>query len=54
MAQGFQSAGVATREMDLTGPTSIEPVGVPAGVVGTSFKGPAFVPITLPTMNDLW
>ena len=52
MAQGFQSAGVATREMDLTGPTSIEPVGVPAGVVGTSFKGPAFVPITLPTMND--
>jgi len=52
MAQGFQSAGVTTREINLTGPTSIEPVGVPAGVIGTSLKGPAFVPITLPTMND--
>jgi len=52
MAQGFASAGVTTRELDLTGPTSIEPVGIPAGVVGTSPKGPAFVPITLPTMPD--
>lgn len=52
MAQGFKSAGVNTREVDLTGPTSIEPIGVPAGVIGTAQKGPAFVPITLPTMND--
>lgn len=52
MAQGFQSAGVTTREIDLTGPTSIEPVGIPAGIIGASVKGPAFVPITLPTMND--
>jgi hypothetical protein len=52
MPQGFRSAGVTTREIDLTGPTSIEPVGIPAGIVGTSLKGPAFVPITLPTMND--
>lgn len=52
MPQGFRSAGVTSREIDLTGPTSIEPVGIPAGVIGTSVKGPAFVPITLPTMND--
>lgn len=52
MPQGFASAGVTTREIDLTGPTSIEPVGIPAGIVGTSVKGPAFVPLTLPTMND--
>ena len=52
MSQGFLSAGVTTREIDLTGPTSIEPVGIPAGIVGTSAKGPAFVPLTLPTMND--
>ena len=52
MPQGFASAGVTTREIDLTGPTSIEPVGIPAGIVGTSGKGPAFVPLTLPTMND--
>ena len=52
MPQGFSSAGVTTREIDLTGPTSIEPVGIPAGIVGTSVKGPAFVPLTLPTMND--
>lgn len=52
MAQGFNSAGVTIREVDLTGPTSIEPVGVPAGVVGTALKGPAFVPVTLPTMQD--
>lgn len=52
MPQGFASAGVTTREIDLTGPTSVEPVGIPAGIVGTSVKGPAFVPLTLPTMND--
>jgi hypothetical protein len=52
MPQGFASAGVTTREIDLTGPTSIEPVGIPAGIVGASVKGPAFVPLTLPTMND--
>lgn len=52
MPQGFASAGVDSREIDLTGPTSIEPVGIPAGIIGTSAKGPAFVPYTLPTMND--
>lgn len=48
----FGSAGVQAREIDLTGPTSIVPVGVPAGIIGASVKGPAFVPFTLPTIND--
>lgn len=52
MAQGSKSAGVDTREVDLTFATSIEPVGIPAGIIGTSPKGPAFVPLTIPTMND--
>lgn len=52
MPQGFRSAGVTSREIDLTGPTSIVPVGIPAGIVATSVKGPAFVPMTLPTMQD--
>ncbi|MEK6830034.1 MAG: hypothetical protein AABY15_08005, partial [Nanoarchaeota archaeon] len=48
----FDSAGVTTREIDLTGPRKVEPVGIPAGVVGTSAKGPAFVPVTLGTVDD--
>jgi len=48
----FGSAGVAAREIDLTGPTAIVPVGIPAGVIASSIKGPAFVPYTLPTIND--
>lgn len=52
MPIGFASAGVTTREIDITAPTSIEPIGIPAGIIGTSVKGPAFVPIVLPTMPD--
>jgi hypothetical protein len=52
MAQGFKSAGVTTREIDLTGPTANEPVGIPAGVIAPASKGPAFVPVTLPGMKD--
>lgn len=48
----FKSAGVSARTTDLTGPTGIEPQGVPAGVVGTSLKGPAFVPTTVATTQD--
>lgn len=48
----FKSAGVSARTTDLTGPTSIEPQGIPAGVVGTSLKGPAFVPTTVATTQD--
>ena len=48
----FKSAGVSTREIDLSGPTAVRPQGVPAGIVGTSQKGPAFVPITVATYQD--
>ena len=48
----FKSPGVSTREIDLSGPTAITPAGVPAGVVGTAVRGPAFVPITVATFQD--
>lgn len=53
MAQlNFQSAGVSTREIDLTGPTSIQPVGIPAGIISPTQQGPAFVPMIQPTDRD--
>ena len=48
----FGSAGVTAREIDISGPTTQQPVGVPAGIVGTSLKGPAFVPITVGNLSD--
>lgn len=42
----FKSAGVGLREIDLSSPSSTSPTGTPAGVIGTSVRGPAFVPIT--------
>lgn len=48
----FKSAGVSARTINLSGPTGIRPTGIPAGVIGTSQKGPAFVPTTLATMQD--
>jgi len=52
MAINFKSAGVSARVLNLTGPTAIQPAGIPAGVIGTSQKGPAFVPVTVPTAQD--
>lgn len=46
------SPGIIAREIDLSGPTQIEPTGIPAGVVGTSVRGPAFVPVTVATFTD--
>ncbi len=46
------SAGVASREIDLTGVRTVEPVGVPAGVIGTANRGPAFVPVTVGIVSD--
>jgi hypothetical protein len=43
----FRSAGVSTREIDLSAPAQNTPTGVPAGIIGTSDEGPAFVPITV-------
>ena len=48
----FQSPGVSVREIDLSGPTSISPAGIPAGVIGTAVRGPAFVPVTVATFQD--
>jgi len=50
----FGSAGVTTREIDLTGPVETGPTGIPAGVIGTSVKGPAFVPLTYGTLKDFF
>lgn len=50
----FGSAGVTTREVDLSGPTQATPVGVPAGVIGTAVKGPAFVPVTVGLLSDFY
>jgi hypothetical protein len=48
----FKSPGVSTREIDLSGPTAIQPQGTPAGIIGTANQGPAFVPITIATYQD--
>ena len=48
----FKSAGVSTREIDLSGPTPQVPQGVPAGVIGTAVSGPAFVPITFANFSE--
>lgn len=48
----FGSAGVAAREIDLTGPVAQQPVGIPAGIIGTAVKGPAFVPVTVGLVSD--
>jgi phage tail sheath protein FI len=48
----FGSAGVTAKEIDQSGPVEQEPVGIPAGIIGTSVKGPAFVPVTVGTLSD--
>ena len=48
----FRSPGVSTREIDLSGPRRVAPVGTPAGVIGTADDGPAFVPITVGSYSD--
>lgn len=50
----FGSAGVSASEIDLSGPVAQQPVGVPAGVIGTAVKGPAFVPITVGLVSDFY
>lgn len=49
--QTFRSPGFFDREIDLTARQE-GPVGVPAGIIGTSLKGPAFVPVTLGSFPD--
>lgn len=50
----FGSAGVTSREIDLSGVVSVQPSGVPAGVIGTATKGPAFVPVTVGVDKDFY
>lgn len=50
----FGSAGVTAQEIDLSAPIKQEPIGVPAGVIGTSLRGPAFVPITVGILDDFY
>lgn len=52
MTISFKSAGVSVRVQNLTGPTATRPTGIPAGVVGAAQRGPAFVPVTVPTTQD--
>jgi phage tail sheath protein FI len=48
----FGSAGVSSREIDLTGPVTVEPSGIPACVISTFDKGVAYVPTTFGTVED--
>lgn len=50
--QTFKSPNFYEREIDLSAPRETGPVGVPAAVIGTSNKGPAFVPITFANFNE--
>ena len=46
------AAGVTANEIDVSGPVAVQPVGVPAGVIGTAKQGPAFVPINVGLLSD--
>src|SRR5258707_777574 len=50
--QSFKSADFFQREIDLSSPVTQGPVGVPAGVIGTANKGPAFVPVTMANFDE--
>ncbi len=49
--QIFKAPGFFEREIDLTAEVQ-SPTGIPAGVIGTSQKGPAFVPVTVGSFPD--
>lgn len=46
-AQTFRSPNFFDREIDQSAPAQQGPVGVPAGIIGTANRGPAFVPVTV-------
>ena len=50
--QVFRSPNFFEREIELKAPPPTGPVGVPAGVIGTANKGPAFVPVTVASFNE--
>ena len=48
--QTFRSPGFFEQEIDLSA-RQVTPTGTPAGVIGTSEFGPAFVPVTLGSLE---
>lgn len=46
------AARVTAREIDKSQPTKQEPIGVPAAIIGTTKKGPAFVPVTVGNISE--
>ena len=48
----LKSPGVSAREIDLSAPGQVRVQGVPAAVIGTAQRGPAFVPVTFATYAD--
>jgi len=49
--QTFRSPGFFDQEIDLSGQV-VASTGIPAGVVGTAERGPAFVPVTVGSFAD--
>ena len=49
--QTFRSPGFFEQEIDLSERQG-SLIGIPAGVIGTAMKGPAFVPVTIGTFVD--
>ena len=50
----YSSAGVSAIERDSTAIAASRPVGIPAGVIGTSNLGPAFVPVTVGSIREFF
>src|SRR3990167_10026993 len=50
--QTFRSPNFYEREIDLSAPRPVGPVGTPAGVIGTANRGPAFVPVTVGNFDE--
>ena len=49
--QSFKSPGFFEREIELISETE-DVIGTPAGIIGASEYGPAFVPVTVGTFKD--
>lgn len=50
--QTFRSPNFYEREIDLSAPAATGPSGVPALIIGTANKGPAFVPVTVANFTE--
>lgn len=48
----YKSAGVGVREIDLSSPSRVSPIGTPAGVIGTSERGSAYVPTVVANYKE--